>query len=83
MEGECPKDLTGGIEEVMEGKDGHNWEGRLGSRKGTEDPGKTEGRSLAWWKFEGKAGTSVSQDVTQERAVMTPKYCWRRKRKRK
>lgn len=34
MEGECPKDLTGGIEEVMEGNDSHNWEGRLGSRKG-------------------------------------------------
>lgn len=33
MEGECPKDLTRGIEEVVEEKGGHNWEG-AGVEKG-------------------------------------------------
>lgn len=53
-------------------------------RKGTKNPGKTEGgSSLAWWKFEGKARTSVSQDIMQASTVTAHKHCWKSKSKRK
>lgn len=54
------------------------------SRKGTKDPGNIEGRSsLAWWKFEGKARTNVSQDVLQGSTVTALKCCWKKKGQKK
>lgn len=54
------------------------------SRKGTKNPGKTERRSsLAWWKFEGKARTNVSQNVMQGSTVTALEHCWKSKSKSK
>lgn len=54
------------------------------SRKGTKEPRKTQGMSLLdWWKFEGKARTSVSQDVMQGSIVTALKHYWKSKSKRK
>lgn len=57
MEGECLKrlDRRDCQRWWKKEKDGHNCEGQLGSRKGTEDPGETEASSpLAWWRLEDK-----------------------------
>lgn len=46
MEGECPKDLTRGIEEVVEEEDGHNWEG-AGAEKGLRNP-ERQREGVSW-----------------------------------